>query len=126
MLRVTKTFEFHAAHSLPDYEGACANLHGHTYVLEVALQGPVGEDGFVVDFGVMKSRIEMKVIDHLDHRFLNEILPNPTAENLVLWIVGKITELYPGKTPEEIELVEVRLWETARASAQWLKTSTLK
>ncbi|HOV52500.1 MAG TPA: 6-carboxytetrahydropterin synthase, partial [Methanothrix sp.] len=46
--------EFDAAHSLPGYIGKCANLHGHTYQVEVVVEGEIGEDGFVMDFYHMK------------------------------------------------------------------------
>ena len=42
--------EFDAAHSLPGYQGKCAHMHGHTYQVEIVLEGEVGEDGFVMDF----------------------------------------------------------------------------
>lgn len=36
-LSVTKIFRFEMAHALPDYDGPCAHLHGHSYRLEVTL-----------------------------------------------------------------------------------------
>ena len=42
--------DFDAAHSLPGYQGKCANLHGHTYMVEVVIEGAIGENGFVMDF----------------------------------------------------------------------------
>ena len=47
--------EFDAAHSLPGYQGKCANLHGHTYQVEIVVEGDVGEDGFVMDFYQLKK-----------------------------------------------------------------------
>ena len=47
--------EFDAAHSLPGYQGKCANLHGHTYQVEIVVEGDVGDDGFVMDFYQLKE-----------------------------------------------------------------------
>ncbi|MBR6908475.1 6-carboxytetrahydropterin synthase, partial [bacterium] len=58
MLTVTKIFKFEAAHWLPFYDGACHNLHGHSYKLEVTVTGEVKENvknpqcGMIIDFSV--------------------------------------------------------------------------
>lgn len=85
---VTKTFRFEAAHMLPDHPGQCARMHGHSYVLEVSVRGPVRENGMVVDFEELSAAVRRLVIDRLDHTLLNEVLPNPTAENVGLLILG--------------------------------------
>jgi 6-pyruvoyltetrahydropterin/6-carboxytetrahydropterin synthase len=81
-LTVSKTFRFEAAHSLPYYIGDCAKLHGHSYTLEISCKGEVDkETGFVMDFKELKKIVQEKVIDLLDHEFLNNVFKNPTAEN---------------------------------------------
>ena len=70
--------EFDAAHSLPGYSGKCAHMHGHTYQVEMVVEGQVGQDGFVMDFYELK-KILGSALQELDHSCLNEILPNPTA-----------------------------------------------
>ena len=87
LLTVSKTFRFEAAHKLIGYDGDCANLHGHSYVLEIQVKGVVDEQGFVMDFKELKHFVQTKVIDLLDHVYLNDIIKNPTAENIVIWIV---------------------------------------
>src|SRR5512137_3151354 len=82
--------EFDAAHSLPGYQGKCAQLHGHTYEVEIVVEGEVGEDGFVMDFYQLKKIIAGALQD-LDHSLLNDILPNPTAETIVWWIADRLT-----------------------------------
>jgi len=47
---VTKQISFDAAHFLPNYDGKCANMHGHRWTIEVAVAGSVHEDGMVMDF----------------------------------------------------------------------------
>lgn len=44
-LSVTKIFRFEMAHALPDYDGPCAHLHGHSYRLEVTLSTMGGGGG---------------------------------------------------------------------------------
>lgn len=72
------------------------NGHGHTYELEVAVEGEIDpETGYVMDFGDLKRTIEERVVRKLDRRHLNfdvDFLAgrNPTAENIVLGIWGQL------------------------------------
>jgi 6-pyruvoyltetrahydropterin/6-carboxytetrahydropterin synthase len=99
--------EFDAAHSLPGYEGKCANLHGHTYRVEMVIEGPVGEDGFVMDFYRLKKILKAALQD-LDHRCLNDLLANPTAEMIAGWISKRLKRDLE-ETP--VDLVSLKLWE---------------
>lgn len=58
MLRIMKRFRFEASHRLRFHEGACRNLHGHSYVLEVYVEGEEQTEGpakgMVVDFKALK------------------------------------------------------------------------
>lgn len=101
--------EFDAAHHLPCYEGRCASVHGHTYRAEVVLEGPVGPDGFVMDFYKLK-KILSSVLEELDHSDLNEILENPTAERIAERIAEQISRRLRDE-PEEVGLVSIKLWE---------------
>lgn len=120
MLTVTKIFHFEAAHSLPDYKGACHNLHGHSYKLEVTVGGRVqaqGEKkGMIIDFKDLKSVVHKFILNKLDHSNLNEMFDNPTAEDMVRYI-GNV--LYPVFKSEALELVRVRLWETNDSYAEY-------
>lgn len=86
-------FNYDAAHQLPHVPQGhkCARLHGHTYHLTVTVEGPVGEDGFVIDFADVKHAVK-PVLDQLDHYYLNEIpgLENPTVEVQLLWLWERI------------------------------------
>jgi 6-pyruvoyltetrahydropterin/6-carboxytetrahydropterin synthase len=110
-LTVSKTFRFEAAHKLIGYDGDCANLHGHSYVLEIQVKGEVDEQGFVMDFKQLKHFVQTKVIDLLDHVYLNDIIKNPTAENIVIWIVRKLQQ--------DLTICKVRLWETVDSYCEW-------
>jgi 6-pyruvoyltetrahydropterin/6-carboxytetrahydropterin synthase len=119
-VRVSKEFTFDSAHHLHCYEGKCKNLHGHTYKLQVIMLGQVDHRGIVIDFADIKRISKERVIDRLDHRYLNEVLPpmNTTAENMVVWIYEQLKKalieenLYP-----QVMLDEIRLWETPTSYA---------
>jgi 6-pyruvoyltetrahydropterin/6-carboxytetrahydropterin synthase len=127
-VRVTRRLHFAAAHRLGRAEwsegqnrevfGACANpnWHGHNYELDVTVAGEVDpETGFVLDLKVLKSVVETRVIEDLDHRNLNLDVDwmaevNPTTENLVVAIWSRLVEALP----PGVELERLVLWETPR------------
>jgi 6-pyruvoyltetrahydropterin/6-carboxytetrahydropterin synthase len=83
-------FRFEAAHFLPRVPAGhkCARLHGHSYRVEVRVEGPVDDHfGWVVDFAVVKEAFA-PLLAQLDHYLLNDVsgLENPTCENLARWI----------------------------------------
>jgi len=103
--RLDVEFYFAAAHRLPRYEGPCFRMHGHNYKFFVALEGDVDPgSGMIADFGVVKQTVQEQVLSRVDHRNLNDVLDNPTAENIARWIWEALEGRLPG-------LVEVRLYE---------------
>ena len=93
-MTIYKEFKFDSAHWLPHVPPThkCANMHGHTYMIEVHVTGELDPHlGWVVDFNDLKKVVD-PLIDQLDHTVLNEIegLENPTAENISVWLWGKI------------------------------------
>lgn len=91
---ISKVFTFDSAHKLPNYKGKCANLHGHTFKLIIGVEGNVDEKtGMIVDFLEIKKIVNEKVIEKLDHRYLNDIIENPTCENIILWIQKELKDL---------------------------------
>jgi 6-pyruvoyltetrahydropterin/6-carboxytetrahydropterin synthase len=103
---VTRSFTFEAAHQLPWHPGKCQRLHGHSYRLEVTVEGPVGDNGIVVDFADIKEVVERDVVARFDHAYLNDLLDNPTAE-LIAHEIWKTLEA------AGLDVSHVRLWETA-------------
>jgi 6-pyruvoyltetrahydropterin/6-carboxytetrahydropterin synthase len=99
--------EFDAAHSLPGYQGKCANIHGHTYKVEVVIEGPVGENGFVMDFFQLK-KILGSALGDFDHRNLNDILKNPTAERIAEMACQRLRQDLQGT---QVQLISLKLWE---------------
>jgi len=67
------------AHQLPGH-GKCGQLHGHTYRVEVEVEGP-SDGGMVVDFAELKAQVRT-VLGRYDHRHWNDFLDYPTVENI--------------------------------------------
>ena len=106
-LKIKGTFD--AAHRLVNYKGKCHELHGHTYHYEIIITGKVDpETGMIVDFGELKNDIEV-----FDHSYINDfkdLRDNPTAENIVQWLVYRIEKIY------NVKVVRFELWETPNNS----------
>ncbi len=102
-MRLGRTFYFDSAHYLPNYHGKCEVMHGHTYKLLIVLEDDVKDDGMVLDFGKLKKIITDEVIEELDHKNLNDIIENPTAEHIVEWIHQRLKDKIP--------IYSIRLWE---------------
>ncbi len=99
-MEVFKVFQIEAAHYLPNVpEGhKCRRMHGHSFVIEVHVSGPLGEEsGWVMDFADIKAAFD-PLYRQLDHRLLNEIegLENPTSENLARWIFERLKPALAG------------------------------
>jgi len=102
-MKACRIFYFDAAHFLPDYKGKCERVHGHTYRLEVEVEKDLGDDGMVTDFNEIKQVVNREVVEKLDHSSLNDLLPNPTAENITEWIWSVLSDKLP--------VSRVRVWE---------------
>lgn len=112
--------EFASAHTLRDYPGACARMHGHNWKVETeVVASALDEVGMGVDFKVIKQA-SREIGDRLDHRYLNEIAPftevNPTAENIAAYFYR---ELAGQLNNDRIRVRSVTLWETDRACVRY-------
>jgi len=102
---VRRRFEFEAAHRLPSHPGKCRELHGHSYKLFVKVESAVDEaSGMVLDFSDLKAIVSDCVVSRLDHVYVNDLIDNPTAERMALWIWTELKPRLPGL--DEIELQE--------------------
>jgi 6-pyruvoyltetrahydropterin/6-carboxytetrahydropterin synthase len=99
---VTKIFTFDAAHAITKYYGKCESLHGHTFELHVTVEGPVDQNGLVIDFVILKRIVKRQVLSKVDHKNLNEHFENPSSENLVMWMWDQLADL-PTLLKEELE-----------------------
>jgi 6-pyruvoyltetrahydropterin/6-carboxytetrahydropterin synthase len=103
-LLVSKDFYFDAAHNLPRYAGKCEHLHGHTFRLRVTLKAPLDTwSGMAFDFMDLKRIVDERVVKILDHAYINEIIANPSAEFISVWVWRKLGDL---------PLHEIKVWET--------------
>src|ERR1035437_9496634 len=89
MFTLTKEFKFEAAHKLPNHDGKCQRLHGHSWVGRVVLKGDVlavdgPKQGMLIDYGDISRVIKPTVENFLDHQYLNDTLSmqNPTSEEI--------------------------------------------
>jgi 6-pyruvoyltetrahydropterin/6-carboxytetrahydropterin synthase len=107
---------FSAAHSLTNYHGKCENLHGHNFQVEVFVKGQQPEDGgIVIDFAALKGRLK-KVLDPLDHKFINEIPffqeRASSSEYIAVYVFRELKKLM---TETAVFLAEVKIWESDTA-----------
>jgi len=100
---LNRIFYFDAAHFLPGYQGKCGKLHGHTYKLEVSIEGKMAESGMILDFSSLSQIVQERVSDILDHNLLNDFMPNPTCEKIAFFIWEKLAS--------KLNLYSLKLWE---------------
>lgn len=122
IVKVSKDFSFEAAHFLEGYEGACRNLHGHSYKLRVSVSGKIEplsddiNDLMVIDFKELSRIVKKLIIEPCDHTCLNEVLPCvPTAEAMVVYFF----KLIRYSLPKDVKLNCVTLWETETSFAEY-------
>ncbi len=150
MITATKEFKFEAAHRLPNHPGACRNVHGHSYVLQVEVvasiinpEGELNVQGMVCDFSQVKKAIE-NGIGHWDHALIlhrrdplitlfNEAdiedLPHAGLNIVELETIptaenmAKLaSELIGARLPNFIEIASIKVWETSTSFAEWRKS----
>lgn len=100
---IAKEFSFDAAHSLPNSDGPCKRLHGHTYHVSVIARGPIqpvdgrAEEGMALDFTRIKDVFKRRVEALCDHQYLNETVPveRTTAELLAAWMLREMRAELP-------------------------------
>lgn len=124
MFELSVKVEFEAAHRIVDYPGKCNQLHGHNWVVEVAVTGEkLNELGMLVDFKDLKEEVN-RVMDQLDHHYLNELPAfseghNPTAEHIAVYIYDELDkkEVFH----ENCQLKNVKVWESAKSAVVYSK-----
>lgn len=140
LLTLTKRFSFEMAHLLPNYNGLCKNLHGHSYKLDVCVSGEPkqetgsADEGMIIDFKDLKNIINLSIIEKVDHSVLLntntdfaliEVLKKqqlkvfevdfrPTTENLL----AHFSNLIIPNLPKGITLHCLRLQETEGSFAE--------
>ena len=143
-IRVSKEFHFEMSHALLNYDGPCKNIHGHSYKLVVTLIGEAMNDnnspknGMLIDFTELKRLVKSLILEHFDHAFLvnrkadissfysaKEMFDKmlvldyqPTCENILIDIVSRLHKGFP----ENLNVHNVRLYETTTSYAEWFST----
>jgi 6-pyruvoyltetrahydropterin/6-carboxytetrahydropterin synthase len=92
--------------------GKCNNPHGHghNYIIEVTVGGPVDETtGMVCDLGELDAFARTKLLQHFDHMNLNTLESFrdvvPTTENFTMEIY-RIFQQFPAANVERIRVEE--------------------
>ncbi|MBI3188901.1 MAG: 6-carboxytetrahydropterin synthase QueD [Gammaproteobacteria bacterium] len=112
--------DFASAHTLRDYPGACARMHGHNWKVELeVVASQLNDIGIAIDFKAMKKATN-EVCDRLDHHYLNDIAPfdviNPTAENIAAYLYNEVGRMINN---DHVKVRAVTLWETERACVRY-------
>lgn len=121
MYTVSVQAHYDSAHFLENYKGKCERLHGHRYIVEVALQTDrLNEAGIAFDFVDLKRHLRA-LADGMDHQLLND-LPQfqgveTSAENQARYFFDELKKLLPEDLAEG--LLYARVWETPTQWAQY-------
>jgi len=113
-MKITKRFDFEAAHELPWHEGKCKNLHGHSYKFEIDIEGEISDNGILVDFYHVSSIVKENIVEKYDHKFLNNFFENPTAELMCKSFLETVRGEWSARKLPGI-VARARLWETERS-----------
>ncbi len=117
MFEITVQHHFCAAHALRGYDGKCANIHGHNFVVEARITGDQLDSlGILVDFKDVKDSLTA-IIDELDHQTLNDLPAfrevNPSSENIAKHFFDQLVR----RLPSHVRLAEIRIQETPSYAA---------
>ena len=148
VIRITKEFSFEMAHALEGYDGACSQIHGHSYRLFVTVKGrPLSDPtnpklGMVMDFGELKKIVNRTIVSLYDHalvirpsatnKAVVETLQSnfsriitvdyqPTCENMI----ARFADIIRAELPPGAELHSMRMHETATSFAEWFADDNL-
>ncbi len=133
---LTRRVQFAAAHRYrrPHFDeatnaatfGLCArpNFHGHSYVCDVSVSGPVERTtGMLVDLGLLDTILQDEVRSRFDHRNINLDVPEfnetdglvPTGEELARFIAERVQ----ARLPEAVRVTRVVVAEDATLCATY-------
>ena len=122
MYTISVQAHYDSAHLLRNYEGKCARLHGHRYVVQVALEmAEVGTKGMAYDFGDLKKLLR-ELTKRFDHQNLNDLPPfdeiESTAENQARYFFDEILKRLPPELAEGLLYARV-----SESPGQWAQYS---
>ena len=140
-MKIAKRFRWEGAHRLPWHDGACRDLHGHSYEMFVEVEGELDDKGLLMDFKHLKRAL-MPLIDAWDHSTLvatndtellgvmkdtgwrHAVLPyDTTAENICIFVADYlITSSRDLLLERKVHTVRVRVSETETCYAEAVRT----
>jgi 6-pyruvoyltetrahydropterin/6-carboxytetrahydropterin synthase len=100
------------AHFLPGH-AKCGQVHGHTYRVELVVEGAAEPGGMVVDFADLRAQVRA-VLDQYDHRHWNDVLDYPTVENICELLAKRLSERL-------LFAFVIRVWE---GNGKWAETES--
>lgn len=120
MYHLTIHTYFAAAHNLIHYQGDCENLHGHNWKVEVTVAArELDRAGLGIDFKILKGETK-KVLELLDHKYLNEIPPfnvvSPSSENIARFLFEKLAAVLEDGN---VKVEAIKVWESEYACATY-------
>ena len=140
LTRIAKDFRWEMAHRLPNHNGGCRNVHGHSYRMWIELAGEPDDQGMVLDYFDLKKMVDPLVAE-IDHSFLCDRSDTlivdflessglkavyvdfpTTAENIAKWFFERLSALFAPKTADSsmkhLRELRVRIQETERTYAE--------
>ena len=121
---ITKKYHFCASHKYgnsnwseeKNYEvfGKDYNNHGHNYILEVSVTGPIDPDsGWLVDLQKLNVLVRSKIVDVMDHSQIEKDIDwfkgkQPSSENILVWAWNEIAPRMEQGILRRLRLVEAR------------------
>ena len=134
-MKIAKEFRWEMGHRLPNHNGACRNVHGHSYRMQVEVEGDINpETGMVIDFGDISAKVK-PFLSELDHAFLCQdsdtevlellermdmkrmVIPFPsTVENICRLFIERLRPAFASEPA--VKAFTVRIWETATSEAE--------
>ncbi|WP_026313241.1 6-carboxytetrahydropterin synthase QueD [Actinobacillus capsulatus] len=138
MFKIAKEFSFDMAHMLDGHDGKCQNLHGHTYKLQVEVNGDLIAEGtkrgMVMDYSDLKSVVKREILDPMDHAYIYDLNSDRESQvaKLLIDLNSKVYGIPSRTTAEEMakymfEKLEkvnlpvslIRLWETPTSYCEY-------
>jgi len=119
---ITKKYHFCASHKYGNADwseeknlevfGKDYNTHGHNYILEVSVTGPIDQgSGWLVDLKKLGQIVKKYVVNVLDHSQIEEDIEwfkgkQPSSENILVWAWDEIAPRLERGTLQRLRLVE--------------------
>lgn len=138
MYRLIRSYSFEAAHMLPNHDGKCRRLHGHSYRMTIVVEGRSvivsgPKKDMLIDYGDISKQTTSLLEDYLDHHYLNETtgLANPTSEALAEWIYWHLEPRFRDlgimqNNRGQLQLVSVTIDETCTTSCTYIPDTVVE